>query len=68
MPGMALHLWHGNPVNRQYGERDTILRQHHFDPSVDLRLNEHGVWEWASDKPELHQAVSEYFFARKEDD
>lgn len=66
--GMALHLWHGNPVNRRYGERNAILRQYHFDPSADVRLNEQGVWEWASDKPDLHQAVEHYFHTRREDE
>jgi hypothetical protein len=66
-PGMALHLWHGDPVNRQYSSRNAILKRHDFAPAVDLRLNGEGVWEWASDKPELHYAVKEYFGARRED-
>lgn len=66
-PGMALHLWHGDPVNRQYSERNAILRRHHFDPAVDVRLDEGGLWEWASDKPGLHREVKAYFIARRED-
>ena len=68
VPGMALHLWHGNPVNRQYGSRKEILRRHHFDPASDLRINEDGLWEWASKKPGLHQALRDYFDARREDE
>ena len=67
-PGMVLHLWHGDPVNRQYTSRNTILQRHHFDPATDLRLNAAGIWEWASDKPALHREVSTYFFARNEDE
>ncbi|WP_129677464.1 hypothetical protein [Candidatus Chloroploca sp. Khr17] len=67
-PGMALHLWHGDPVNRQYGHRNAILKRHHFDPATDLRLNEDGLWEWASDKFQLHQEVKHYFYARREDE
>ena len=65
---MALHLWHGDPVNRQYGNRNAILRQHDFDPITDVRLTAGGVWEWASDKPDLQQAVRDYFYARREDE
>lgn len=67
VPGMALHLWHGDPVNRQYGSRNAILKRHHFDPAADLRLNDDGLWEWASEKPQLHQEVSTYFTGRRED-
>lgn len=64
--GTALHLWHGNSANRQYGTRNEILRRHRFDPAVDLRLNDQGVWEWNSDKPGLHRDVAGYFAARRE--
>ena len=67
VPGVALHLWHGDPVNRRYSSRDAILRRCHFDPAADLRLNEAGLWEWASAKPDLHREVKAYFTARRED-
>lgn len=67
VPGMALHLWHGEPEKRRYGARHEILRRHGFDPTQDLQLGRAGLWEWASDKPLLHQAVREYFDARQED-
>lgn len=65
--GLALHLWHGNPADRQYGSRGDILRRANFDPATDLRLNEDGVWEWASAKPDLHRDVQAYFTSRRED-
>ena len=35
---------------------------------VRVQLQNHsGVWMWASDKPELHEAVKSYFGTRKED-
>lgn len=67
-PGTVLHLWHGHPANRRYGERNKILRRHNFNPAADLHLNEHGLWEWASNKPGLHHEVRDYFHARKEDE
>ena len=32
----------------------------------DVRVNEQGVLEWATDKPKLHREVTEYFNNRKE--
>ena len=66
-PGMALHLWHGDMVNRQYAGRNAILKRHCFDPSSDLRMNKAGRWEWASTKPGLHREVKAYFTSRSED-
>jgi hypothetical protein len=65
--GMLFHLWHGDPVNRGYEERFTGLRQFGFDPFADIALNEHGAWQWNSDKPALHEYVRDYFRSRKED-
>jgi hypothetical protein len=67
VPGMALHLWHGEMALRQYGSRDQVLKRNSFDPARDIRLTDQGTWEWATDKPQLHQDVIDYFFARQED-
>jgi hypothetical protein len=67
VPGTALHLWHGDPANRQYSSRNVVLQRHNFDPATDLRLNDTGLWEWASDKPDLHREVRAYFTSRRED-
>ena len=66
--GDALHLWHGSPARRRYGARNAIIRRHAFNPVTDLRLNEQGVWEWASDNPALHRELAAYFEERREDD
>ena len=66
--GDALHLWHGSLARRQYGARNGIIRRHAFNPLTDLRLNEQGVWEWASDKDALHREMADYFQSRREDD
>jgi hypothetical protein len=67
VPGMALHLWHGDSALRQYATRNRILARYHFNPTFDIRPTDQGMWEWATDKPELHQAVTDYFFSRQED-
>ena len=66
--GLAMHLWHGERINRNYENRDLILKNHDFNLFKDVKKNDKGVWEWSSDKPELHQAVIDYFFERNEDE
>lgn len=67
VPGDVVHLWHGDIDNRQYVTRPQILADHKFNPFVDIRIGPDGLWEWASDKPELHAAVRKYFVRRRED-
>jgi hypothetical protein len=35
--------------------------------AIDIRVGESGVWEWGSEKPEMHQWMVEYFEGRRED-
>jgi hypothetical protein len=65
--GTIFHLWHGDIANRQYEARHLDLARLDFDPVIDLQTGEGGCWEWASDKPELHLWVKQYFASRKED-
>ncbi|MBN73852.1 MAG: hypothetical protein CME32_31740 [Gimesia sp.] len=67
LSGTIKHLFHGCKSNRQYTERLDILHRHNFDID-DIRVNEEGIWEWASNKPGLHRDVANYFFDRKEDE
>lgn len=67
VPGDVVHLWHGDTDNRQYGTRPKILADHRFNPFEDIRVGEDGLWEWATEKPELHNAVRKYFVRRRED-
>jgi hypothetical protein len=68
IPGRLLHLWHGDLKNRQYSTRHDILIKHEFDPFVDITVNKDGLFEWASDKPQMHREVADYFKSRMEDD
>jgi hypothetical protein len=67
VPGVALHLWHGAPTHRQFTSRYVMLAENAFDPGADVRVSPEGCWEWASDKPLLHQQMRAYFLARAED-
>lgn len=67
LPIDVCHLWHGASKNRGYMTRDLIFRQHDFDPRTDITIS-NNVWEWATAKPQFHQAIINYFESRKEDD
>lgn len=66
--GEIIHSYHGTTFNRQYGSRLDVLFAHEFDPTRDIRVNCAGIWEWATDKPEMHEAVANYFRARRDDE
>jgi hypothetical protein len=59
--GRLLHLWHGDYEDRQYRRRAGWLGAHAFDPAVDIAEDDSGCWAWASDKPELHREVHDFF-------
>jgi hypothetical protein len=67
MDGDVYHLWHGDLADRGGGARHQGLLPFDFDPAVDIAIAEAGCWRWATDKPDLHRYVRDYFAARKED-
>jgi hypothetical protein len=67
IPGRAIHLWHGEIQDRQYGARDRALQALDFDPYGDIALDTQGCWRWSSDKTALHAFVRRYFESRNED-
>jgi hypothetical protein len=65
--GDLYHLWHGDLANRTTGPRHRILSELGFDPTADVALAEGGSWLWATEKPELHRYVRQFFANRRED-
>lgn len=65
--GSALSLWHGPESERGYYQAVCALREGGFDPAADLHIGPNGCWEWASQKPWLHQWAEGYFARRKDD-
>ena len=61
------HLWHGEMRYRRYRKRHEGLGHFQFDPYEDITIAENGSWRWASDKPQMHGWVREYFASRRED-
>lgn len=64
--GRALHLWHGPLVRRDYGRHEQ-LNKLGFNPYTDLKKNADGLWEWNSDKPQLHAWAQNYFTRRNDE-
>jgi len=60
-------LWHGEAKDRRYIERHRGLAPFGFDPERDLARGPEGAWRWATEKPEMHRYVAEYFASRNED-
>lgn len=66
LPLEIYHLFHGAKKNRGYLTREDIVKKYNYDPEVDIKLD-NDVYEWATDKPELHEEVKNYFSSRRED-
>ena len=66
LTGTIAHLWHGDRMNRYYGERHVLLKD--FDPQRDLCQTSDELWQWSPEADAaLVRSVSEYFAARNED-
>jgi hypothetical protein len=65
--GKLFHLWHGKTEHRRYRERNESLRRFAFNPFTDVVRDRQGVWQWNSEKPEMHEFVRDYFSSRRED-
>ena len=64
----AIHHFHGSKVNRFYSDRWKILRDHKFDPDLDLVRDWQGIFRWSDEKPRLRDDIRAYLLSRREDD
>lgn len=67
LPNHILHLYHGSIKNRQYMDRHSIIHKYDFDPYNDIKLV-NNVYEWNSNKFDMHEEIRRYFYDRKEDE
>lgn len=67
IPVDVCHLYHGSLKNRSYMDRHQAILENDYDPQTDIKL-ENDVYEWATNKPNMHESIKNYFFARMEDD
>ena len=65
--GAALHLWHGETVNRGYLRRYRQLTRRGYDPAVHLDGEPGGLWAWSDEGAFLSEWASRYFRDRRED-
>lgn len=63
----AYHLWHGDQEERQYPFFDQTLVTTKFNPFIDLKLDDNGLWELREESnPDLSKIVKKYFQNRNE--
>lgn len=65
--GSIFHLWHGDVENRKYVSRNKKLLEFRFDPEMDIIVGKNGLWNWNSEKTDMHEWCKNYFALRKED-
>jgi hypothetical protein len=65
--GFAVHHFHGSIRSRGYGTRWEILRDHQFDPTVDVYRDWQGLLQLTPNKPAMRDAIRAYFRSRNED-
>jgi hypothetical protein len=65
--GAVLHLWHGETANRGYARRYRELTGLGYDPTVHLRGETGGLWEWSEEGSRLADWTNRYFDNRQED-
>jgi len=66
--GAAVHLWHGEHVNRGFSRRDSDLAKLGFDPVKHLSVDSAGLWRWAENAEPFDRLMKAYFASRREDD
>lgn len=64
VPGNIEHLHHGRRKNRLWDSRNEWLVKHRFCTKEDIKLEENGIYGWASNKFNLHHKIRDYFCIR----
>lgn len=67
VPGTILHHFHGSIADRRYQERWNILTKNQYNPDEDIVCTQHGVVQLTKQGERIHEALSNYFVGRKED-
>ena len=64
--GNITHLYHGKFLNRNYNNRHKILKNHNFNPKIDLVNDSNELWKIKN--VELKHQLKKYLLNRNEDD
>jgi hypothetical protein len=65
--GLVLHAWHGAKNRRSYDDRGQILVKADFNPELDLKRDDQGLWQLTDRSRDLRDGIRKYFTARDED-
>ncbi|MEI7998364.1 MAG: hypothetical protein WCH62_02525 [Candidatus Omnitrophota bacterium] len=67
VPGVLIHLWHGESRRRKTSERLKLLSKYDFDPNKDIIKGSNHCWQWVGGKGPFYKAVRKYFWSRNEE-
>ena len=69
IPGIIRHHYHGKKANRKYVERNEVIINHQYSPSIHVKYDEIGVLvPTESFSNEFKEDILKYFEERKEDE
>jgi hypothetical protein len=64
------HGFHGDKVNRRYGDRGRILIENNYNPDTDLKTDTQGLYQletWEPRQLRMRDLIRDYFHSRDED-
>jgi len=64
--GKVYHYWHGSKQNKQYVQREIMLKEYGFDPKRDCMKSKEGLYEFVKGTEKLQEKIMEFFAYRKE--
>jgi hypothetical protein len=65
-PNVLYHLFHGKIANRGHTARLKTLKDIDYDPKLDLKMEENGLWNVTPEGERLLAPISSYFSSRQE--
>jgi len=68
VPNVLYHLFHGKMANRNHEARLKTLKDLDYDPNLDLKMNDNGLWIVTKEGERLLTPVRNYFISRQEDE
>ena len=69
IPGIIRHHYHGKKANRKYVERNEVIINHQYSPSIHVKYDEIGVLVPTENfSGEFKEDILKYFGERKEDE
>lgn len=67
VPNVLYHLYHGKLANRNHELRLNTLRDLDYDPALDLKMQDNGMWGVTNEGERLLAPIRSYFLSRQDD-